>query len=547
MKTIHNIRYSALLSFAVLVTGALACVSCADGDMVGMPATEPDSLAQQDDLRQLDVLKRYAPDNFKVSTLADVSLLTGTGVEARTLYYNFNQVENDGPFSHRNVMTTAGNMMTADAADFLAAAADRGLSVYAGPLVSGDKQNVDYLNNLIKPDVYSRDGSPLTSRCIVMTNNKTGEATEQQVEFSFPNSVAVTPGRQYRLQFWVKGTREGRLSLAVSGGAEFSPSISVTQEWQQVTLRTTMAAGLYTLRTILFRLGEYAGTLYVDNFALAERNSIGRYVNKEIDNANLDDAETTAASIAKVEGASEGITQLTVSEVGEGYDPNTYTVEKTPQVKHDLLCRAVADYVQRMDSVISGQADAVTVVANPLDTTSLSVDNFNYQTYCGNDYAVAAFKAARASGAKLFVAEDSLLTQPSRVDDLVAYLQALEVKGAQVDGISVRVGLTTDEYDDEVANQVMAKLAQTGKLIRLESVEVAYPDGAPQTQAALNAQADVYGKLLQAYNRHVPQSQRYGISLGRMFDGDGASSDLWTADGNRKPAYRSIVENLLQK
>lgn len=544
MKTIHNIRYSALLSFAVMVTGALACASCADGDMVGMPANEPDSLAQQEDLRQLDVLKRYAPENFQLGMRADASLLTGTGVEARTLYYNFNQVESNGLFCHRNVMTTAGNMETTAATDFLTAAADRSLSVYVDPFVAGDNQNTDYLNNLIKPDVFSRDGSPLTSRCIVMTNNKTGEAEDQQVEYTFPNSVAVTPGRQYRLQFWVKGTREGRISLAVSGGAEFSPSISVTKEWQQVTLRTTMASGLYTLRTLLFRLGEYAGTLYVDNFALAERNSIGRYVNKEIDNANLDDAETTAASIAKVEGSSEGITQLTVSEVGEGYDPNTYTVEKTPQLKHDLLCRAVGDYVHRMDSVISGKVDAVTVVANPLDTISQSIDYFNYQTYCGNDHAVAAFRAASASGAKLFVAEDSLLTQPSRADGLVAYVNALEAKGAQVDGISVRVGLTTDEYDEEVANQVMATLAQTGKLIRLESVEVSYPVGSPQTQTALDAQADVYSKLLQAYNSQVPQSQRYGISLGRMFDGASVTSGLWTADGHRKPAYRSIVENL---
>ena len=329
------------------IIAASALVSCADNEMTSIYKDEPDSLAQTDYLKKYGPLRDYT--DMSVGTTVSPNVYDATDLNYRMLCANFNEVQPEGLFTHGSMVQADGTISTASADAFLDAAVRANQNVFAGPLTSHQGQNIDYLNNLIKPTVHSKDGSPLTSYCIVATNTIEGEAKSQQFEFAFTRTPAVTPQLEYDLVFYVRGTRSGSISLSVAGGSDFTPKVAVTTEWKKVTVHTVMRSGIYNLRSLVFNIGAYVGTLYIDNFELYEIDEYGdRSGNKMKDssfNANLDNAEATADGLTKVDGISNGITQLGISALGDGYDPNTYTVEKTDEEKKEILTAALNNWL----------------------------------------------------------------------------------------------------------------------------------------------------------------------------------------------------------
>lgn len=496
--------------------------SCADNEMTSISVAEPDSLANTNYLKAFAPLKSYT--TMMVGTGVDNNFFNAKGAEWRNACENFSEIQPARLFTHAaaqaTIMSSLDGAASADSpiAAFLSDAYSSGTKVFASALCSHQNQDTDYLNTLIKPTVLSNDGSELTSRCIVASNSVKGEAKFQQFEFAFTSTPGVTPQLEYELEFYVRGTREGSFSLSVPGGADFRQKVNVTTEWKKVKTQVVMAKGIYNLRSVVFNIGEYIGTLYIDNFQLIEIDEYGdRSKNKLKDNANLDDAEATAAGLTKVDGSSDGITTLGVSEIGDGYDPNTYTMEKTPEEKAAILTNALDSWVSTVVSLYADSVSGWDVVAMPLSIDSLATD-FYWQDYLGmTQYVARAFNAAHKAGGKnLFIADryDKAAQLKALADDALA-------AGAEIDGYDLVIDCT--DLDESLLTEALSLLAQTGKLIRLSSVNL--PTAAE------------YSFVVSSYVKSVPAQQRHGISLKTM-------SPLWTTAKTRSLIYGAIAENL---
>jgi endo-1,4-beta-xylanase len=91
------------------------------------------------------------------------------------------------------------------------------------------------------------------------------------------------------------------------------------------------------------------------------------------------------------------------------------------------------------------------------------------------------------------------------------------------------------------------KLAATGKLVKISELDVKVGTDAP-TPAQLEAQANVYKQVVDLYVQHVPESQRYGITLWGITDADswitGDAPCLWLKGYVRKHAYKGFADGL---
>lgn len=497
--------------------------ACADNEMTSLAVNEPDSLARTDYLKDYAPLKDYT--TMSVGTSVDDGIYGSHNLTYRALCENFGEVQPQKIFTHGNLMMASGKVDGEAVEEFLYEASAAGHKVFAGALCTHQWQNADYLNNLIKPYVFSNDGSPLTSRCIVATNTMEGDAKSQQFEFAFTKTPGVTPNLEYDLEFYVRGSREGNFTLSVPGGSDFSPKVSVTAKWTKVRTHVVMSQGIYNLRSVVFNIGTYVGTLYIDNFELYEIDEYGdRSKNKLKDNADLDDAEATTTGLTLVDGSSDGITQLCVSEVGDGYDPNTYTVEKTPDEKVRILTAALDDYIASVISLCGDKVAEWSVVAQPLTIDSAATD-FYWQNYLGRDWAVQAFRQARTAGAdNLFITERDMDRDMAKCRQLISYIEYIEQQGGKVDGIDAIVSITDDNNASKLA-EMLSQLVATGKKIRLSEVEA--------------TSAEDYAAIINTYMQTVPAAQRHGISL-KFF------SPLWNEEKSRTLIYGAIADALQQ-
>lgn len=554
---IFNMNNLLIASLSILATFS----GCADTDMTVSEVVKPDSLVATDYIREYDVLSSYATAPMKVGSLVSGEEYDNHDVSYRILKRNANEVEPQKTMMHGVAFRSDGTVDSTSIEDFVETVTASGQSVYGGSLCTHTQQNSDYLNYIIKPDVYSKDGSPLTSRCLIATNTISGTDKSQQFDFAFANTPGVTPNNQVEFDFMVKGSVAGQISLTVSGGNDFSGKVNVTTSWTKVRAKAVIGQGMYNLRAVVFNIGAYVGTLYIDDMSIYTIDDYGdKSSNKLKTNANLDDAELTEASLTTYDDTSTGITQLKASEVGDGYDANTYEVEKTAEQKATILGQAMDSWI---DGVMRAADDNVSqweVVSCPLkeDATSVelrsasdstaSLSDFYWQDYLGLDYAVQAFKSAASHGKAsdtLYIAETGMESSEEKCEALIDYVDYLEQQGARVDGIAARINVTTATADTVKIERMMNLLAATGKIIRLSRLTVSLPEGAQLTDANMREQKRIYHFIISKYMELVPQAQRGGISFGQLIDTTTSNAGLWDTSYNRKHAYAGCVEAMM--
>lgn len=535
-----------------------ACLlgSCADTDMTQFSMKEPESLATYDYLKGYDVLKNY---DAHLGVILDAQAFLDKGMAYRMAAANFAELEPTSLMNHACVVKASGDLDTTKIAELRDLAKKHQINLISEPLVSDLHQNVTYLNSKIAATVIHPDGED-GGYCLKMTNTQVlSKLAEAQVAYTFAKTPRVEPGITYKLKMWVHGTAEGNIQVATYAngkGSVFKPNIKVTKDWTYVEVTNTIVSGMSGMSSILFNLGNYVGTLYVDDIELVEfdtdRNKeVGKNLNTV--NTNLDDAETTASSLAIQTNESETLEDVGVSALGEGYDPNATYVEKTAQEKNSILTAEMQHYVENVVATCKDVVSDWIVVSNPLDEVTDDASHFYWQSYLGaTDYAVKSFaEAAKHTQGKLYIAQDDALTSISQCEQLVAYVQSLESQGAGVDGYALNVAVSTDD-DQTMAtiSQTLQKLAATGKMIRLMDVQVVIGDDvstADVTEEQLQAQANVLGQLVKAYRDAVPEAQRGGITFHTLIDDEsGSPLGLWDASYNRKHAYGALVKQLTE-
>lgn len=535
---------------ATCLSALLLLQGCADDDMVQLNMQEPETLSAYDYLEDYGVLKSY---NDHIGVIMEAADLTGGGMDSRIAVSNFAEVAPGSMFSHASAIKANGSIDTTTIARVRKSVSGSGITLLGTPLVWHRQQNVTYLSSQLEPNIIRPDGDE-GGYALKMTNTALGgSVTSEQVAHTFARTPRVEPGIMYKLKMWIRGTNAGSIRIEAYSngrGSRFSPDIAVTSDWTYVETFTTIATGVTGLTSILFDLGEYVGTVYVDDIELKEWNptrqrEVGRNLNTV--NTNLDDAEATANSMSIQTDENGSLEDVGCSALGEGYDPLATYVEKTDEEKRTILTAEMQRYIGGVMDAADGSAGDWIVVKEPLAEDDGDATCFYWQSYLGStDYAVTALaEAARHTTGKLYVEESGLDTDLDKCARFTSYVTALEAAGAKVDGVAVTIDAYVDSTSTANVGQMFQRLAATGKMVRISDLNVTIGGATSDnvTEAQLKQQAQLYGDIIKAYNDNVPEAQRGGITIHQVLD-NGTPNGLWNRSYSRKHAYGSVAEAL---
>lgn len=177
--------------------------------------------------------------------------------------------------------------------------------------------------------------------------------------------------------------------------------------------------------------------------------------------------------------------------------------------------------------------------------------HFYWGYYCGMDYAVKAFQYAaqyNPNGAKLFVNDYNLETNPSKLAKLIEFVEYIDNNGGHVDGIGTQMHVSKSITKEQV-DAMFKTLAATGKLIRITELDVALGTASPSAEE-LQTQSDVYQMILTSFFENVPEAQQSAITIWGLSDNakeheywlKDESPNLFDSSYGRKIAYKGVCD-----
>ncbi len=387
----------------------------------------------------------------------------------------------------------------------------------ANDFETADASNYTSNSNAVMSFTADGTGANGTGRAL-MINNAEVRANDWDAQFFITFSPNTELGQKYRLSMDVKA------DVAVSYPTQahvvpyqykhwnFFGAINATTEWTHISVEITADANTSEVGAIAFNLGATATNYYFDNIELSWYNEAG--------------------------GQEE-------------------IIEMTPEEKFDTLSFHLENWIAGMMTASKENVNAWNVVNEPLDDDNptalrsgagkeLADDEFYWQDYLGDDYAVIAFNLARENakqGDLLFINESNLEADLAKCKSLVDYVAYIEGKGAAVDGIGTEMHLDLNTDKDNIV-QMFQMLAATGKKIRISELNVTIGEQNPPAELYLQ-QAEMYKYVVDMYKANVPADQRYGITVWGATDFDDTLlQGLWNGQFTRKAAYSSFAEGL---
>ncbi len=171
--------------------------------------------------------------------------------------------------------------------------------------------------------------------------------------------------------------------------------------------------------------------------------------------------------------------------------------------------------------------------------------------FIGKDYAAKAFEyAARynPNGAKLFVNDYNLETNPNKLAELIKFVEYIDANGGHVDGIGTQMHVQKSITKEQV-DAMFKTLAATGKLIRITELDVAM-GLSKLSDADQQEQADIYKMILDSYFENIPVGQQSGVTIWGLSDKEdeheywlkGDCPNIFDADYARKIAYKAVCD-----
>ena len=459
---------------------------------------------------------------------------------------------------HGAIVKSDGSLDLDNVTELLEAAKEANVSVFGHTLSWHANQNATYLNELIAPDVLSStgpgwdlvtgadfetddssnysvnsnvtvsytavgEGANGVGRALKLTNATVRDNDwEAQVYISF--SPAVKMGEKYTLTMDIRSDVDASFptQAQITPGAykhwDFFGSLSSTTTWTTYTKEITISEDTEDCGAIAFNFGSTATSFYFDNITLTKYNATG----------------------------------------------SVQTLDKTPEQKKTIINEALDNWITGMVTNCAPYVKAWDVVNEPMDDsspyelktgvgkTNMATDEFYWQDYLGKDYAVEAFRLAREHGNaddKLFINDYNLEYSIDKCKGLIEYVEYIEAKGQQVDGIGTQMHISINSNKQNIAT-MFELLAATGKLIKVSELDVIVEVDNP-SEEILEQQADMYKYVVDMYDQYIPINQRYGITVWGLTDSPEGSSwlpgekqGLWNIDYNRKPAYSSFADGL---
>mgnify|MGYP002694552836 FL=1 len=380
-----------------------------------------------------------------------------------------------------------------------------------------------------------------------MKNPSAVNSWEAQAGYDF--STELTEGTTYFLKMKIKGSVNGSIGAAFqkpegyAGRGDF-PSIPVTTEWKEVTVSTNCTGDAAT--RFLFNYGQYAGTIYIDDFALYWQKS-------------------------------------------------SNSVPLTPEEKKDTLTWAMDKWIAGMLEACDGYVTTWDVVNEALSGTDKDGDgiydlqsatrgtvseedaknNFYWQDYLGDeDYVRTAVKLARQYGPQnmtLFINDYNLESDwddNKKLKSLIKWIEKWEADGVtKIDGIGTQMHVsyymnpTTQQNKENAIVKMFELMAATGKLVKISELDMGLINESNESVLTENvteeqhlAMAQFYTFIVQKYFEIIPANQRYGITQWAVTDSPTNSSwrkgqpiGIWDLNYNRKHTYAGFVDGLVGK
>lgn len=373
-----------------------------------------------------------------------------------------------------------------------------------------------------------------------------------EVQLCHETTTPFAVDTKYYLKLKIKGDHEAGINAAFQnpdgyiGCGDFT-GIPVTTEWTEVETQATCTGEGAT--RLLINIGDYAGTLYMDDLRL--------YIKK-----------------------------------------TSNTIPLTPEEKKDTLTWAMDKWINGMMNACDGYVtvwDAVNEAISGTDkdgdgyydlqsatrgTVSAedATNNFYWQDYLGDEgYVQTVVKLARQrfeesggnpTALKLFINDYNLESDwdgNKKLKSLIHWIERWESDGiTKIDGIGSQMHISC--YEDPATQEskknhivnMLELLKESGKLVKISELDMGYVDKegkSVKTEDLTFEQhmemAELYKFVVSKYLEIIPVEQQYGITQWCATDSPADSGwrggepvGLWDLNYNRKPAYGGFADGL---
>ena len=492
--------------------------------------------------------------NIKGTSAAQITLVFGDWSNSSSTKINITDEYQEVPVEL--VGKSSSSFVMLQSGDFVGTIDIKSVKVSHMEAVGGVMTNVYVVEDDFSSDNMIGWGNSSTrvvnNGVMELTNPSAVNAWEAQAGYDF--SSALTEGTTYFLKMKIKGSVAGSIGAAFQkvegyeGRGDF-PSISITTDWQEITVSTNCTGDAAT--RFLFNYGTYVGTIYLDELSIYWQKS-------------------------------------------------SNSIPLTPEEKKENLTNELERWIQGLMEPCGGYVTAWDVVNEPVsgggndgngnyalqsatnpDDNGVGGENFYWQDFLGDDYARIPVKFARKYFAeyggnpgdlKLFVNDynlESWWDDNKKVKSLINWIERWESDGeTKIDGIGTQmhVSYILNEDDQKKQEESIVKmfelLAASGKLIKITEldmgiVEKAFGEGIKTELVTFEQQlkmSEFYKFIIQKYFEIIPVAQQYGITQWSTTDSPADSGwrkgepiGLWDANYNRKPTYEGFLEGLSGK
>lgn len=516
----------------------------------------------QEQINALGPLKNYST-TFPLGVGLDMELYLENEVYRNLINTNFHRITVGYHMKHGPMVNTNDGTLRFAPVDLFLQRLPADMEVHGHTLVWHQNQNGDYLRSLIAPTVippaatannildhsglldnsfsnWTRQnpgaGISVEAGAGMLATNSAIRLVSSSTSSSAWNLQLVSPivpvvsGKTYTVSIFIRSNEPGRGRISFPRGhntnqfpwmdwmntGSATEAFTTSTNWQNVRFNLTMQDNQFQFNLDLGYLPNVTYFIDIQNLTVVD---------------------------------SEAQSQPTI-------------IEKTAEEKRKAISDAMDYWITEMVTRYRHRVNAWDVVNEPIhdNATGLrfgnfqgdSGDTFHWQDFLGADYAVQAFKTARAvakPGDLLFINDYNLEYNLNKCRRLIAYVAEIESKGAKVDGIGTQMHITVDQSMSDVA-EMFRLLAQTGKLIKITELDIRVNTASPDA-ALLRRQAIMYHQIVQLYKEIIPLPQQYGITVWGVTDADSWIENdapcLWDRRDRRKYAYMGFANALAGK
>lgn len=393
---------------------------------------------------------------------------------------------------------------------------------------------------------------------LVLENNGDGNAWEAQNAYTF--DVPLKQNVAYIIQFDAKSTSAaGELQFQYQNGTTYGSqggynTFTVGTDWIKCEYEFTIT-DYDDVNRIILNFGKVGATYYIDNIKFGEKKATA---------ANA--PRRAAAYHYELKTAEEKRTILL--EYMESWIKEAMEHCGQYCTSWDVVNEPIDDNCKwrGFDGAFMSNGDDEEPDTEPTETTEDGL-NLNWLNSAGNghwywgyfigkDYAAKAFEYAakyNPNGAKLFVNDYNLETNPSKLKALIEFVEFIDANGGHVDGIGTQMHVQSSITKEQV-DAMFKTMAATGKLVRITELDVAVGTSTPSAEQ-LQTQSDVYQMIITSYLENVPESQRSAITIWGMSDKadeheywlKGDAPNIFDANYDRKTAYKGVCDAIAGK